>query len=324
MAQQLTIDNYGSLNIIQRDQLAADTLVGDQTITVPNTNGYTTNQHAIIGAIGVDTSELVQFQSTPSATTVHLVAPLRLPHQRFDKLTLIFGDQIRIYRAPNTNGLVPDDSTFTVLQTLTINYDEQTTYYTDAAGSDAFWYKFTYYDSTSGAETNLAESVAGRGGGYSFYASLDQIRKTAGMVDNPYITDADINQYRVEAQQEIHNALQGMYDIPFKPPIDPMLTGITRLLAAGKLMMDNPGTMGRSSAIYLEGEDKAQQARDMLTLIDNRQYFLTNGNGETIISPNSQSSKSWPNVTTPSVSPDQGGSRRNFSIADVQEGTRRY
>jgi hypothetical protein len=125
---------------------------------------------------------------------------------------------------------------------------------------------------------------------------------------------------RVEAQQEIHNALQGEYDVPFALPCDPMITAINRLLAAGKLLMNNPGSMGRSGAIYQEGEDKTSQARTMLQLIQERKYILTDANGTQLLDPNAQATKAWPNSTTPSVSRYQGGSHRNFRMGDVQDG----
>lgn len=324
MAQQVEIDNFGSLNVVDSDKLEADVLPGANQIQTDNTANYTVGQYVCIGALGTEGCEIGTVASIVDATHLQFTNPVKLKHDRFDALTPLNGDQIKVYRAPNMTGLLPDDSTFGVLGSVPIVVSDPVTLYIDSSGGNAYWYKSTYYNSATNFESTLADSTAARGGGYDYYASAYAIRKTAGLVNNQYITDADIDEKRKEAQDEIDAALTGMYTTPFQPPIDSMISGITRLLAAGKLMMDDPGGQGANSLIYKEGQDKINQARKMLKLIDDRAYTITDSNGASTMSPNSQSSKSFPDATTVAQGGGQPGNDRLFRMSDVADGSRRY
>lgn len=327
MAQQIEIENFGGLNLTYSDRLINDTIASQAQVQVTDVSEFTVGSYVIIGALGQDGSETRIIQSLDDASHMTFSQSLALPHSRFDPVTVLSGDKIKVYSAPNVTGLPPslDTSTFSLVTTVPILFSEMFTLVTDPVGGSNTWYAFTYLNSTNGYETNLAESQAIRGGGYDYYCSTYDIRKAAGFIDNPYVTNADIDAKRKEAQDEIDGALQGMYDVPFQPPINAMVSGMTRLLAAGLLLMENPGAAGMSSAIYQQGMNFAQDARTMLNQIVTRKRFITNAIGQQTLDPNSKVSKSWPNVTTDQTDSSIGGSYRNFRMSDVQgyEG-RRY
>lgn len=326
MAQQVEIDNFGTLNVVDTtDKLAADIAAAADQIQIENTANYTIGEYVCVGALGTESCEMRIVESIIDVHTLKLTIALSLKHDRFEPVTPINGNLIRIYRAPNVDGHVPADDAFIVLTTVGISVTDMITLYTDQDGGNNYWYKSTYFNAATNFETSLADSTVARGGGYDYYCTAYAIRKAAGMVNNQWITDAEIDEKRKEAQDEINAALQGMYAVPFQAPVDSMISGITRLLAAGKLMMDDPGGSGSNSLIYQQGQDKINEARAMLQVIDDRKYIISDITGTSIISPNSQSSKAFPNATTPSLGPDQGGSYRNFRMSDVQGyGDRRY
>lgn len=316
MAQQVEIDNFGPLNTLDPDVIQADVAAGATQILTDNTAVYTVSQFVVIGGLGTELAEMKIIQSIDDATHITFTTPLKLKHDRGDALTAINGDQIRIYRAANVDGHVPADGAFSLLGSAAIATNQMITLYVDAAGSNAWWYKSTYLNTNTTYETSLADSAVARGGGYGFYCSIYDIRKAAGLVGNQYITDAEIDAKRKEAQDEINAALSGMYSVPFQPPVDSMITGITRLLAAGKLLNDEygPGTGPMSK----EGASKLNDAMVMLNLIDSRQYILSDITGLSIINPNSQTSKAFPNQTTALANGQPSGSDRNFRMRDVQ------
>lgn len=317
MAQQIEIDNYGSLNTTDRDQLTADVLAGGSQIQTENTTQYAVGTKVVVGDLGTELAELMTVQTVDDATHLTFTAPLRLDHNRSDGLTPLNGNIIKVWRAANSNNYLPADDQFTVIGQLPIQPNEMVTYYTDPSGGSDYWYKFSFLNDATSFESSLADSEAGRGGGYGYYCSTQSIRRTAGLDGNQWVTNSDIDAMRLEAQQEIDATLNGMYSVPFQPPIDSMITGITRLLAAGKLMMDDPGSAGASSAIYQEGAAKAADARLMLDNIAARKYILTDVTGVSIIDPASQSSKAWPNETTPQVDGVRGGSDRIWRMSDA-------
>jgi hypothetical protein len=316
MAQQVEIDNFGPLNTLDPDQLQADSLPNTSQILTDNTAIYVVGQYIVVGPLGTELAELKIIQSIDDATHMTFTTPLALKHFRFDPLTALNGNQIRIYRAANVDGHVPADSSFTVLGTVGIATNQMITLYVDQTGDSNWWYKSTYYNTVTTYETSLAESTVARGGGYNFYCSIYEIRKSAGLLGNQYITDAEIDAKRKEAQDEINAALSGMYNVPFQPPVDSMITGITRLMAAGKLLNDEygPGTAPMSG----EGAKKLNDAMVMLNLIDSRQYILNDITGQSLLSPNSQSSKSFPDKNTALQNGQPSGSDRNFRMSDVQ------
>lgn len=329
MAQQIEIDNFGSLNVVDNtDQITADVAAGATHIQTDNTTNYASGTFIVVGNRGTELAELATVLTVDDAARLTLTAPLIRKHDRFEQLTPLNGNQIKVYRAANVTGYPPADTAFGSIGTAAISVSDMITLFMDPDGSNAYWYKSTYLNTSTNDESSLADSTVVRGGGYDYYTSVYEIRKTAGMVNNQFITDADIDAKRLEAQQEINAALSGMYTVPFQPPIDPMVSGITRMLAAGKLMQDDPGGSGGNSMIYQEGQDKIDQARQMLQLIDNRKYFLTDVTGQPTINPNSQSSKAFPdaNTSTDNLSSSMGGSDRQFRMADVSNdpNVRRY
>ena len=327
MSVQLKIDNFDDGNVLYTDKLDADTTVGAQALQLKSSNGYLANQMLVVGALGTDGCEIVRVQTAPDATHVNLAAQLTLPHTKDDTITWIAGDQIKLYRAANVTGYPPTDDQYAVVtppSPQTIQFDEQYSYLYDINGSRNYWYKFTYLNSNTSAETNLSDSSSSRGGGVNYYCTVQDIRETAGMAGNQYITDSKIDEKRIEAQAEIDSALNGMYDVPFDGDnIDPMIKGITRLLAAGKLLSDDYGPgYGSMSG---EGDSKQAEARSMLQLIQTRQYQLIDQTGVSLLDPNSASSKAFPNAATIYQGPGNAGSDRLFRMGDAAGyGTRKY
>jgi hypothetical protein len=333
MSQTLKITNFSESNINETTVLTADTPAGSGVLAVDNSVDFSGGVFVLVGGPGSKIAEIIQAATVELPNQIPLVSNTMLAHEQNESIVALFANQINIYVAANPpSNLQPPDSQFTLQATINIDANNETTSYTDVNGSGNFWYKSTYYNSSSTAETDIASSSAIRGNYTPNYCSITDIRKTAGMMANPYISDVDIDAKRTEAQNQIDGILNGMYTIPFQPPVDKMILGITRMLAAGMLMIDDPGAAGSGSAIYTEGKDKIADAEAMLAMVAARKYILTDAAGDQIISPSSSSSKSFPDATTTLESPGRMGgsfgsaSHRNFRMSDVQGGYygRRY
>ncbi len=242
-----------------------------------------------------------------------LVGTLVRAHSAGARVTFLRGNQHKIYRAAkNASGTIPDDSEFSLLAggTIDIDYDQAHTDFQDSTGGSDYWYKATQYNTVTSAETSLAEAKAVRGGGFGHYASIDAIRSEAGFTQNPYITDAMIAARRDDAESEINGELVGMYTIPFEAPVPPVITNITRLLAAGWLLAAEYGPV--SSGTNKDAKDKLAQGRDLLEKIKKREIVLTDEAG----SPTNISDgiSGWPNNSTATTPMAQGGSTRKFRM----------
>lgn len=313
----LQIDNFPAINIKDKLILTADTAIGITSIPVVNSEGVSADDFIVLGNLGSEYSEKVQAAHTgfaPDRSHVVIVAATLAAHDEFDPLWILAGDKIKIWRAPNVDGTPPADGTFTLLTTIDVNYDETSTAYEDAAGSNAYWYKVTYLNSTTNAETSLADSpILIRGGDYGVYTTISAIRREAGLWNNEFITDSTIDAARYRAQYEIDGALQGMYTVPFQPPVNPMISALTEKLAAFYLLSTDYGPMASGNS--KDADKKMSEYQRLMEKIDSKNYVLTDSNGQELALAGAGGNKAWPNDTTATTPGDQGGSQRIFRMS---------
>ena len=317
MPATFTIPNFSQTNIKGSTKLSAITLAGATSLPVQNSAGFANGNFIVTGALGAEGAELNTVNAVVTSTTALPIAAASFKHSQYEAVSLLFGNQIKIYRAPNVDGSVPADTNFTLLTVtpLTIAPDSNQTSYTDPAGSNGYWYKFTYYNSASTAETALSDAVASRGN-VAHYAGLDDIRNEAGFAKSPYVTDNLISLKRDAAEAEVNGALTGIYSLPLTAPINPFIADITTRLAAGLLMSEQYG-MYSGASNDTNGVNKLAAARADLLRIQNKSLELTDTAGnDTAIT--GTGFAAWPNSSTASAQPTDGGGYRNFRISDVQ------
>jgi hypothetical protein len=226
----------------------------------------------------------------------------------------MFGNQLNIYRANDEygNGTQPTDDKFAKIDTISIAANSTLTPYTDAAGTPGQWYKFTYYNQATQAETQLSDSRAVQAGAVH-YVSLDQVRAAAGFSNNPSVTDDIVAEKRDAAEREVNGALQGVYDLPLPLPTNPIIIEIVKNIAGGELMAEM--YTGVSSEKVAEGEAKAGKGRvgsevdnvaGLAQLVD-RSVVLMDANYMEETRDEAHGFGGWPDETTAGLSKDAGG-----------------
>jgi hypothetical protein len=314
MSQTLQLSNFDNPNIGETTQLNADVAVADTTLTINFSDDIEAGDLLYLSRLGSESGEVVTIATIVDADSVTASAATK-PHNRFEEATVLFGDQIKIYRATNVDGSLPDDDTFSFLDTTNIDYDQSTTTYIDDNGGSGYWYKYIYRNSSSGEETLLSDSSAARGGGVGNYCSIQAVREEAGFQNNKYINDSQINNERQAAQDEINAELNGIYTIPFEAPISPLITRITKTLAAGFLLSKDYGVVNKFSTN--NGDAKVKEARDMLQKLSTKEYVLTDNSGtDTSIAGTGRSFGGYPDSagTTGAIDSD---SKRGLRMSDV-------
>jgi hypothetical protein len=271
--QTFNVPDFLSNNIITVLDLAADANAGQNQATFINVEGIASNDW-IVFSPNTEKAEIVQVQSI-SGQTITFTGNLVLNHKNHETVKKLFGNQIQVWRGPNVDGTIPNDSTFVVLGSpITIQPDQPYTQVTDAAASSDWWYKFTYHNPTSGADTDLSEAEAVRGGGYGDLCSIQDIIDESGL--NDVHTDPSLLAgYRAESQSEVNGGLASAgYLIPLQTATGALftpanVTGITKRLAAGFALSRNYGTVKPGNAKNgLEKRDEARQAIAMIQLND--------------------------------------------------------
>jgi hypothetical protein len=317
MSQTLRLTNFNSLNILEQTQLSAIVNAAATTLVVLNNRDFASGNYILLGVPSSKTSEIVSASGVSGATSITLSAGTTLIHNAYEPVIKLFGDKIRIYRAPNVDGSAPADAAFSLLTTISIDPNDTTTSYTDASGGGDYWYKYTYYNSTSTQETDRTLAAAARGTFTVNYCSTDEIRQEAGFKYAAYIDDTTIDQKRTAAQDEINGTLSSFYDVPFQPPIDSSLKNICITLAAGLLLVAQYSAV--SAALTANGQAKIDSARVELEKLASKQRILVDKQGKALaLSGGTGGVDGWPNASTATTDGSSGGAPRIFRMSDVQ------
>jgi hypothetical protein len=291
MSTVLKVQSFSESNIRERSLLAATLAVGSQTATFESTQGFETGQPIYVGVPGNERCEKLVVQAVLDATRVQFVAPAAYEHKTYEPVLGVLGDLIKIYRALNVDGRAPADEMFTVLATRNIDSDQPMTYYTDSSGSANYWYKYTYFNQLTNAETSLADSVPVRGDDFGHYATLSAIRSEAGFANATNLSDVDVDQQRRAAETEINATLANYYATPFKPVPDAVRV-LTEKLAAAFLKYNAYGS---------KYQKLVDEARASVQLYANQGSSITDDEGNSL-------------STTEGVSYDFGDQPRMFEI----------
>lgn len=313
MSVNLKIKNFSESNLLEQTAVRTDMLAGVTTIPVESGSGFAADDPVVIGELGSESAELKMI-SAATADTLTATATV-FAHGRFERVTQLFGNKIVVYRASNVDGSIPADVSFTELEVIDIDADQIETSYTDATGSDAYWYKYAYRNSVRVTTTDIANMTARRGGTTAYYCTVAAIRGEAGLDGNRHITDSIMERARSEAQDLINGKLAGIYVVPFTQPINSLISKITRLLAAGAILSGEYGPMSGISTA--QGDKKTADAMDLLTQLDTKKLVLTGATGVDTSTPGSAGGYfGWPNSTTETADPADGGAERGFRMSD--------
>lgn len=330
MSQTINIKNYGANNVLEKLQLNADVAASASPVTlnVINNNNIAANDYIVLGGLGTENSELVQVTSVSGANSI-VVPAVAFAHTRYSDVTKIFGNSLTVMRAPNVDGTQPADSAFVTFSnnTIAIDIDQGQTIYTDPNGSSDYWYKFVYTNTTTVLSTNIADSQAVRGAGIGNYATLAEIRNSAGFNRAPYITDDMVDEKRQAAQATIDGALVGIYPIPFTEPINATIRNMTILLAAGWLLADQydaNSTRGQNAKMKIESVTNKDKT-GYLDRLQSGSLKLTNTAGaDTTSANNPVATDGWPDDSAAAANKIDGGGDFLFHIGGTDNADRDY
>lgn len=147
------ITNEPKTYIAQTNGVAA----ADTSVTVKNTVNYVADNYIVVGLFGQNQSEIVKIATLPSATSL-TVSAFSFPHEQDAPLTRVLYNQFKIYRS--TTGIA---GTYTLLATKNLMVDEPFNSYDDSGAQSNYYYKFTYYNSTSSVESSYSTPIPATG-----------------------------------------------------------------------------------------------------------------------------------------------------------------
>lgn len=312
MAQTVNVKNFGSLNKLAQTVLSQDIAAAVTILPVTNSNDFTAGP-VLIGAAGSSNPEMVT-ATAPSTGTQIPVGATTLQHNNNDPVFLLFGDKINVYSAPDLygTGVQPPDNTFTPVtgSPFKIDANKVETAINDPNGIVGTWYKFTYINSLSMAETAIANSTAAQAG-QTHYVSIDQVRRAAGFANSPNVTDDIIAEFRDAAEREINGALLPVYAFPLPVPTNPLVVQIAKDIAAGELKHEQYQIVAPTLAAY--GQTTADKARNgggehtSLADLVTRTVVLEDANFAELTIEEGHGFGGWPDASTQNTPSWQGG-----------------
>lgn len=150
----LRIKNLDLLLDEPKSYISSDTASGVSTLNVKNLTGFTVNQLLVIGFVGFQGSEIVKTHGTtaPSAGVITLASTTIFPHSSGTTINAIEYDQLEISIASTKTG------TKSVLTTVSISINSDTTNYNDTANSSGYYFG-RFKNSITGAFSNYSDPI---------------------------------------------------------------------------------------------------------------------------------------------------------------------
>jgi hypothetical protein len=311
MSAILRLDNFGEANRTEHTKFSTDEAVGQTDLSVENDDGFAVDKYVILREPGSEQAE-IQLVSVVASNTLTVPA-ITYAYKKGEDIYQLAGNQIRIYRAANVDGTAPDDDDFTLLDTATIQPDQIQQDYEDSTGDSGYWYKQTYYNQTTEAETDIALSTAVRGGVIGF-STISQIRTEAGFENSKYVRDSQIATRRDDADSEILGALAtANYSLPLAE-VPYTIRNISRILSAGFVLWEQYGY--ENEGTNRNAKDKIEWAREQLKRIMDGSLLLVNPDGSTLTTTSADNVRFWPNDTTKNAEKADAGGDYKFRALD--------
>lgn len=252
-------------SFIKRDRtrISTDVAAGSTVvITVANANLYAINDYIVVGYEGSEQAELCLITAVSGDTLT--VATLVRAHLADEPIVKYRYNKRKFY------GCVTATGTFVE---LTANGSPVTIQVTDPQGAvleytgveGYLYFKSTYYNSTTTEESAVADAEAVLANESLRYCSIYAIKHQAGLNNNPYIVDGNIETYRKRAENEVNSYVISRYQLPLTnsdgdSEVPWMIENITTLLAAGYMDWQEFGADG-------EGKKWLGEARSLLKKI---------------------------------------------------------
>lgn len=207
----MAVDLFASHPDLSREEstnLTAPAVSGQKALAVQNSAGFAIDDYVVIGEIGSESAEIGQIDSISSATSITLKSNLGILHGASQSLTKIPYNQIKIYYDTTSAGSFANQIAGSPAG---ITVDESETKLNDPVGSSARWYKFTFFNSTTAAETSKADSIAVQGGIAQELFTLEELKQEIDLKPSDKSHDADLLKVIAAVTSKIINETNVQY-----------------------------------------------------------------------------------------------------------------
>lgn len=148
----IQIDVSDILSLPITSTTAGVTAGSSVSVNVVNTNGFSADDFAVVGSLGDEASE-IQVAHTITDADTFVFSSLSLSHPSGTPIQRVLYDQISLERSS-------DNSSWSVIATISIKGDQRRIDYNDTAGTTSSYYRFRYYNSTTATYSAYSNSFS--------------------------------------------------------------------------------------------------------------------------------------------------------------------
>lgn len=284
----------------EKTKLTAAAAAGQKAMTVANSGGFAKDNYVRVGWDFEDETEMVKLDTMTTVLALTSTTNLSFSHKRNEPVVKMKFNQRKLYGSATKTG------TYTLVgSAVDIEVDNpEGTYLTDT-GTTYSYYKVTYYNSTSTAETALAdatiyepENVEGSEVAVTNlgkYCTIADIRNQSGFTNVDVITDTQIDYKRLRASSMVDSYIATVYSLPLAE-IPEIIKHVTSILASGFLLIDEYGSSSRDTD--KDGYKKIEEAKSILKQIANKEIKLIGSTGTELASDTAGTVGFYPDDTT--------------------------
>jgi hypothetical protein len=174
MVRRIIVDNPN----LDRNEV---TLIEDKvdagvtSFNVQSTEQFSSGDLILIGLPSSETAEVRIVDTIISATSISVTVSTSFPHDRDEPLLKLDFDQLKIYRSTD-NG-----STYPLLATINLDYNspQNTTEYFDATGTQAYIYRYSFFNSETSTESTVSQDI--KQPTHIGYITVDEFKAQTGI-----------------------------------------------------------------------------------------------------------------------------------------------
>lgn len=226
--EQIGIELFFKAPEIQDNEktfLSADEASGQTTLSVISGRNFSANDYVVIGNFGQEDCEIRLVSSAANATIT--TDSLVYDHPRGTKVQFIPFNQIVPERSTDSG------SNYSALSAINIRSDATETYLQRPSDSSTDYYRFRFYNSTSGNYSQYSDGIVATGyADNSVYSIKQRALRQMGEKIGDVITDEFLNEvlwegrreldkdprvlrwsFRVKYDQDVGNAIPGTYTL---------------------------------------------------------------------------------------------------------------
>ena len=179
----LNYDYSGQQSTILKEAVNA----GKTTIKVDNTEGFANNDYLIIDPL-VDKCEIVKIGATIAKNETLTISATKFAHAKNVKVYRTNYNQMKFYESATETGTYVEIASSATEMSFTENY----TNYDDTTATADYYYKRTFYNSTSTAESVIADSTSWQPKDEDLSVTPEEMRTYLQFDKNDFPTPADM------------------------------------------------------------------------------------------------------------------------------------